>query len=143
MEAEDGSRHSIQMQVHELTRSSGLHAYGRGGFGTGLGRPPERDTDMAYILRSLAVIGVIALNSPVHGGRSDGEGAIETVRSAARAASRIDARSAIHGVTAAREAAEILAGLDPETRKRVLDLTLQAAAARSGANPRETTAGIR
>jgi hypothetical protein len=98
---------------------------------------------MAYILRSLAVIGVIALNSPVHGGRSDGDGPGESVRSAARLASQIDARSAVQGVAAAREAAEILAGLDPDTRKRVLDLTLQATASRGAANSRETTAGIR
>jgi hypothetical protein len=98
---------------------------------------------MAYILRSLAVIGVIALNSPVHGSRSTDDGAIGTVRAAARIAGQIDARSAAQGVTAAREAAEILAGLDPETRQRVLDLTLQATSARGAAGSRETTAGIR
>ncbi len=98
---------------------------------------------MAYILRSLAVIGVIALNSPVNGGRSDSGGAVETVRAAARVAGQIDARGAMSGVAAAREAAEILAGLDPDTRKRLLDMTLQAAAARHGANARETTASIR
>lgn len=113
--------------------------------GSGLAAAARRngDTEMAYILRSLAVIGVIALNSPVHGGRSDAGGAIETVRAATRAAGQIDARSAMSGVAAAREAAEILAGLDPDTRKRLLDMTLQAAAARNGAGPRETTASIR
>ncbi len=113
--------------------------------GSGLASAARRngDTEMAYILRSLAVIGVIALNSPVHGGRSDTDGATETVRSVARIAGQIDARSAMQGVTAAREAAEILAGLDPDTRKRLLDMTLQATAARYDAGARATTASIR
>lgn len=78
---------------------------------------------MAYILRSLAVIGVIALNSPVHGERSDASAAVATVRHVARAAAQIDAHSAMSSITAAREAAQILAGLDPETRQRVMTLT--------------------
>ncbi len=131
------------MQAHKLTRSSALHAYGRNGIGTGLGRPRNGDTEMAYILRSLAVIGVIALNSPVHGSRPDTEGAGETVRAAAKIASQIDARSAMNGVAAAREAAEILAGLDPDTRRRLLDMTLQATAARGNPGSRDTTASIR
>lgn len=98
---------------------------------------------MAYILRSLAVIGVIALNSPVHGDNSADDGALAGMRSAARIAGHIDARSAMNSVTAAREAAQILAGLDPETRKRVLDLTVQAAATRTAAASHDRTAGIR
>lgn len=85
---------------------------------------------MAYILRSLAVIGVIALNSPVHGGRGSEDAPLEAVRSAARIAGQIDTQAAMNTVTAAREAAQILAGLEPEMRKRVLELTLQAGAAR-------------
>ncbi|MGH6805289.1 MAG: hypothetical protein ACREEJ_00305 [Ensifer adhaerens] len=82
---------------------------------------------MAYLLRSLAVIGVIALNSPVHGGKPEDGGTAETLRNAAKVASQIDVRTVAHGAMAAREAAEILAGLDPETRSRFLALTLNAA----------------
>jgi hypothetical protein len=78
---------------------------------------------MAYILRSIAVIGVIALNSPVHDEKSDG-GAAATIRGIAQSAARIDAQSAVQGMTAAREAAEIMAGLDPETRQRLLAMAL-------------------
>ena len=85
---------------------------------------------MAYLLRSLAVIGVIALNSPVHDGKSGADDAGQPVRSvAAPAAAPLDVRSAINGMTAAREAAQILAGLDPETRSRMPD-----AAAAAGCN---------
>ena len=94
---------------------------------------------MAYILRSLAVIGVIALNSPVHGEKSEAGGAVATMRSAARAAAQIDAHSAMSSITAAREAAQILAGLDPETRQRVLALT--AAAATGGRGETKMAAG--
>jgi hypothetical protein len=92
---------------------------------------------MAYILRSLAVIGVIALNSPIHGEKPhEGNGTVETVRSVARAAAQIDAHGALSGmttssITAAREAAQILAGLDPETRERLMAMTAPAAASRS------------
>lgn len=88
---------------------------------------------MAYILRSLAVIGVIALNSPVHGGKSGAEETIRTLQAgAAAAAASPDPRGLAHGLTAAREAAQILAGLDPETRNRMLAL---AAAAATGHAP--------
>lgn len=86
---------------------------------------------MAYILRSLAVIGVIALNSPVHGEKSAEGGAAATVRNVARAATQIDAHGAMSSITAAREAAQILAGLDPETRQRMMALAAAAAAGRS------------
>jgi hypothetical protein len=88
-------------------------------------------TIMAYILRSLAVIGVIALNSPVHGERSDASGTVATVRNVARAAAQIDAHGAMSSITAAREAAQILAGLDPETRQRVMALTAAAVGAKN------------
>lgn len=91
---------------------------------------------MAYLFRSLAVIGVIAFNSPVHSGKSETDSAREALRSVAAVASQIDAKTAMHGVTAAREAAQILAGLDPETRSRVLSLAAGAAAkAESQARP--------
>lgn len=87
---------------------------------------------MAYILRSLAVIGVIALNSPVHGEKSEESGAAATVRSVARTAAQVDAHGGLSGmttssITAAREAAQILAGLDPETRQRLIAMTAAAA----------------
>lgn len=96
---------------------------------------------MAYILRSLVVIGVIALNSPIHGEKPEEGGTVATVRNAARAAAQIDAHGALSNITtssiatssitAAREAAQILAGLDPETRQRVMAMTAAAAASRS------------
>ena len=90
---------------------------------------------MAYILRSLAVIGVIALNSPVHGEKPDESGTIATVRNVAKAAAQIDAHGSLPGmttssITAAREAAQIFAGLDPETRQRLIAMTAAAAAGR-------------
>ena len=91
---------------------------------------------MAYILRSLAVIGVIALNSPVHGERSDADETVATVRNIARAATQIDAHSAMSGIAAAREAAQILAGLDPETRQRVMALTAAGVGGKSEARER-------
>lgn len=83
---------------------------------------------MAYLMRSMAVIGIIAFNSPVHSGKSESEGAREAVRSIAAVASQIDARTALNGMAAAREAAQVLAGLDTETRSRVLSLAAGAAA---------------
>jgi hypothetical protein len=94
---------------------------------------------MAYLFRSLAVIGVIAFNSPVHSGKSETEGAREALRSVAAAASQIDAKTAMNGVAAAREAAQVLAGLDPETRSRVLSLAIGAAAKAEG-QPRPVAA---
>lgn len=88
---------------------------------------------MAYILRSLAVVGVIALNSPVHDGKSEADKAVSGAQAGATlAVATLDAGGAANGLTAAREAAQILAGLDPETRKRMLAL---AAAAATGKAP--------
>jgi hypothetical protein len=85
---------------------------------------------MAYLLRSLAVIGAIALNSPVHGTKSEDGGAGETLRTVAKVASQLDVKTAASGLTAAREAAQIMAGLDPQTRSRVLALALGTGAAK-------------
>jgi hypothetical protein len=95
-------------------------------------------TSMAYILRSLAVVGVIALNSPVHGSRSGEDHASQptAIRNVVKAASQFDGRSAINGLTAAREAAQILAGLEPETRERVLALAAAAAAGKAQTHER-------
>jgi hypothetical protein len=82
---------------------------------------------MAYILRSLAVVGVIALNSPVHGGKPTDGGLIENARQVAHAATQIDPRHAAQSLTAARETAQIIAGLDPETRQRLTALVIKAA----------------
>ena len=98
---------------------------------------------MAYILRSLAVIGVIALNSPMHGERSNDAGSAATVGNVARAAAQLDAHGAVSSITAAREAAQIIAGLDPETRQRVLALAAAAATGRGEGRERGTGAPAR
>jgi hypothetical protein len=90
---------------------------------------------MAYILRSLAVIGVIALHSPVHGERSQEHDAAGTARKVAASLPRVDAPAAMSSLTAAREAAQIFAGLDPETRQRLIEM---AAAAATGQATRTT-----
>lgn len=91
---------------------------------------------MAYILRSLAVIGVIALNSPVHGSKSAGDEHAPVAREHAWPALPIDMRAletrgGTGALSAAREAAEILAGLDPETRERLLTLAATATTGRA------------
>lgn len=86
---------------------------------------------MAYILRSLAVIGVIALNSPVHGGRPAGHDQAPRTPEPAAHTMLAEIRSANGALSAAREAAQILAGLDPETRERLMTLAATAAAGRS------------
>lgn len=93
---------------------------------------------MAFILRSLAVIGVIAVYSPVHADRSEETGAAATVRSLAKGAAQIDRHGALSSLTAAREAAEILAGLDPDTRQRLLEMTAAAATGRDAGRPPTT-----
>lgn len=84
---------------------------------------------MAYILRSLAVIGVIALNSPANNDRSDAHHARAMTTSVARSVNSLQPHEAASSLTAAREAAQIIAGLDPETRQRLLEIA--AAATRS------------
>jgi hypothetical protein len=83
---------------------------------------------MAHLLRKIAIIGLIAVNSPVHGGKPDDAGLQQAAESV---------RSATHGVagslTAAREAAEILAGMDPALRERILSAAATTMAARQAA----------
>ncbi|PZU93492.1 MAG: hypothetical protein DI527_06490 [Chelatococcus sp.] len=86
---------------------------------------------MAYILRSLAVIGVIALNSPVHGGRSADHDRPQHAQDHVASAAPTELRGANGAISAAREAAQILAGLDPETRERLLTLAATAASGRA------------
>lgn len=89
---------------------------------------------MAYLLRSLAIVGVIALNSPVHGTKSEPDALAVDAKAAIAILAKIDPKAALQGATSLREAAEVLAGLEPETRARVLALAANAAA-RSGARP--------
>lgn len=82
---------------------------------------------MAYLLRSLALIGVIALNSPVHGTKSEPDTAPFDAKAAIAVLAKIDPKAALQGAASLREAAEVLAGLEPETRARVLALAAAAA----------------
>ena len=95
-------------------------------------------TDMAYILRSLAVIGVIALNSPVLGEKQAGGETIATAQRLVKAASQLDPGSAAQSMSAAREAAQIIAGLDPETRQRLLAMAIPGLAASPADAPNRT-----
>lgn len=74
---------------------------------------------MAYLLRKIAIIGLIAVNSPVHSGKPADAALPQTVRPGAEAA-RAESRTVVGSLTAAREAAEILAGMDPVLRERIL-----------------------
>ncbi|MDX3809245.1 hypothetical protein ACXIUS_12840 [Bosea thiooxidans] len=85
---------------------------------------------MAYFLRKVAIIGLIAMNSPVHGGKPAEVELPQTVRQVVSAV-QAEPRAAAGSLTAAREAAQILAGLDPETRGRVLNAVASAATSRS------------
>lgn len=98
---------------------------------------------MAYILRSLAVIGVIALNSPVQSEKHAGTEIGAAAQRLARSASQIDVDSAAQSLSAARETAQILAGLDPETRQRLLAMALPALSGRAEAPPRESAPRLR
>lgn len=74
---------------------------------------------MAHFLRKAAIIGLIAMNSPVQSGKPADAARPETARQVASAA-RAEPHAAMGSLVAAREAAQILAGLDPELRGRVL-----------------------
>ena len=74
---------------------------------------------MAYLLRKIAIIGLIAVNSPVHSGKPADAALPQTVRQAAETV-RTETRNVAGSLTAAREAAEILAGMDPVLRERIL-----------------------
>lgn len=85
---------------------------------------------MAYILRSMAVIGVIAWNSPVFSERSPPpteHAAPKTASAPARIAPQrgLDIATLAAGGTASREALEILSNLDPETRNRLIEIGLR------------------
>ena len=125
MEAEDRLR-PLMIANDAIFPDSGLGSLRDGAVAASF----DVGTLMAYLLRSLAVIGVIAAYSPVHGERTEDHGPVATVRSLGKAAAKIDAHSAMSGLTAARETAQILAGLDPETRQRLMAMTAMAAAGR-------------
>lgn len=72
---------------------------------------------MFSFLRSAALIGAIALNSPV---LEQGSGTQPPMPDLSRFLAHLEARAG-GSVSAAREAAEILAGLDPDIRERLLD----------------------
>lgn len=74
---------------------------------------------MAHLLRKVAIIGLIAWNSPVHSGKPAEAPLPQTVRQAVGTA-EAGVRGVTGSLTAAREAAQILAGLDPAMRERVL-----------------------
>lgn len=74
---------------------------------------------MAYLLRKIAIIGLIAVNSPVHSGKPADVALPQAVRQAAETV-RTETRNVAGSLTAAREAAEILAGMDPVLRERIL-----------------------
>ena len=92
---------------------------------------------MAYLLRSLAIVGVIALNSPVHGTKSEPAEFAVDAKAAVAILARIDPKAALQGAISLREAAEVLAGLEPETRARVLALAASAAGHGSEMQPRQ------
>ena len=74
---------------------------------------------MAHLLRKIAIIGMIAVNSPVHSGRPADAALPQAVRQASETV-RAETRNVAGSLTAAREAAEILAGMDPVLRERIL-----------------------
>ena len=92
---------------------------------------------MAYLLRSLAIVGVIALNSPVHGTKSEPDAFAIDAKAAIAILAKIDPKAAMQGATSLREAAEVLAGLEPETRARVLALAASAATRSNETQPRQ------
>jgi len=67
----------------------------------------------------------------VHGTKSEADPLAIDARAAIAILAKLDPKAALDGATSLREAAEVLAGLEPETRARML--TLAAAPARSGA----------
>ncbi|MCO5092421.1 hypothetical protein [Bosea sp. (in: a-proteobacteria)] len=78
---------------------------------------------MGHLLRKIAIIGLIAVNSPVHSGKPD-----DAASPRAAEAVRSQARGVAASLTAAREAAEILAGMDPAMRERILSAAAVAVA---------------
>ncbi len=74
---------------------------------------------MAHLLRKIAIIGMIAVNSPVHSGKPADTDLPQAVRQVTETV-RAETRNVAGSLTAAREAAEILAGMDPVLRERIL-----------------------
>ena len=74
---------------------------------------------MAHLLRKIAIIGLIAVNSPVHSGKPADADLPQAVRQVTETV-RAEGRAVAGSLTAAREAAEILAGMDPALRERIL-----------------------
>ncbi len=81
---------------------------------------------MAHLLRKIAIIGLIAVNSPVHSGKPADADLPQAARQATETA-RSEMRNVAGSLTAAREAAEILAGMDPVLRERILHAAASAA----------------
>lgn len=75
---------------------------------------------MAHLMRKVAIIGFIAMNSPLLAGKSDEAPVTAPAVHQAAAASAHMVRAGNGGLTTAREAAQILAALDPAIRERVL-----------------------
>ena len=92
---------------------------------------------MAYLLRSLAIVGVIALNSPVHGTKSEPDMFAIDAKEAIAILAKIDPKAALQGAACVREAAQGLAGGVPEPRARVLAMAASAATRASETQPRQ------
>ncbi|WP_336809672.1 hypothetical protein [Bosea sp. MMO-172] len=87
---------------------------------------------MAYLLRKIAIIGLIAVNSPVHSGKP-ADAALPQVARQITETVRAESRTVAGSLTAAREAAEILAGMDPVLRERILNAAATAVIGKQGA----------
>ncbi len=87
---------------------------------------------MAYLLRKIAIIGLIAVNSPVHSGKPADAALPQAVRQVTETV-RTESRTVAGSLTAAREAAEILAGMDPALRERILNAAATAMVGKQGA----------
>jgi hypothetical protein len=78
------------------------------------------EIEMAHFLRKAAIIGLIAVHSPVHSGKPADAALPQGIRQAVEIV-QAETRNAAGSLTAAREAAQILAGLDPAMRERILN----------------------
>ncbi len=134
MEAEEETPRLIQIDAVADTRSFDPGAMVRSSVGWGARN--RMGTKMAYLLRSMAIVGVIALNSPVYGTKSEPDALIVDAKAAIAILAKIDPKAALQGAASIREAAEVLAGLEPETRARVLALAASAANRSSETSPR-------
>jgi hypothetical protein len=96
--------------------------------------PDCTGTSMRFLFRSLVIIAVIALNSPVWQSGTGEPAPIDSAQAIAILA-KIDPKAAMQGAVSLREAAEVLAGLEPETRARMLELAATAIAGKEAAQP--------